>query len=267
MLCKGMSEPVIRVRQHGSMLTFAKIEGKSSPLNSIVGFSSKGSEYDAAIRFWLEYWKSAGVSFPDDLDPLMIKAMIAVESGCLGTNMRRFLRAGKRMLETQLEAIIHEEWEDKNMQIKFWDYILSHKKNSFFVLLSFLFAVCAVAGDPPIDRDFYRLPNGKWIWLEKTGWEKTRVALGIGKKRERNIVWSKEYESNDNRSWAYAYFVPLKKGKFAFDLDGKLEVGVATYDLGLLMIRDILIFTVEKDKLRLLREYGPYDMSADKSVF
>lgn len=40
----------------------------------------KGQEYDALIQFWLEYWKSEGVTFPKDLDPLMIKALISVES-------------------------------------------------------------------------------------------------------------------------------------------------------------------------------------------
>ena len=83
------------------MLTFEKTEARSSlaclkkifsiyfgiqrkkykPLNSIVGFPNSGSEFDAAIQYWLEYWRSEGVSVPDDLDPLMVKAMIAVESG------------------------------------------------------------------------------------------------------------------------------------------------------------------------------------------
>lgn len=40
----------------------------------------KGAEFDGPIQFWLEFWKDRGVSFPGDLDPLMIKAMIAVES-------------------------------------------------------------------------------------------------------------------------------------------------------------------------------------------
>ena len=156
------------------------------------------------------------------------------------------------------------------MLIKSWDSMRSRRKSNFAVIMAiFLWVVAAGAGDPPIDRDFLTLPGGKWVWLEKTGWEKTKVILGQGKKREKNAVWSKDYESNDDRSWAYAYFVHLKPGKFAFDIngDGKLEVGVATYDLGLLMTRDILIFTIEKDQMKLLREQGPYDMAADKSVF
>lgn len=60
---------------------FWNSQKKYKPLKPIIGFSDKGSEFDAAIQFWLEHWKSQGVSFPDDLDPLMVKAMIAVESG------------------------------------------------------------------------------------------------------------------------------------------------------------------------------------------
>lgn len=52
---------------------------KFSSLKPIVGFK-QGSEYDSLIQFWLHYWKSQGVAFPEDLDPLMIKALIAVES-------------------------------------------------------------------------------------------------------------------------------------------------------------------------------------------
>lgn len=156
------------------------------------------------------------------------------------------------------------------MRIKLWDSTRSRRKSNFLLILTtLLWAFAAHAGDPPIDRDFLRLPDGRWISLEKTGWEKTTVMLGHGKKCEKNTLWSKDYESNDDRSWAYAYFVHLKPGKLAYDIngDGRLEVGVATYDLGLLMVRDILIFTVGKDQMKLLREQGPYDLAADKSVF
>jgi hypothetical protein len=53
---------------------------KFLPLASILGFNQKGGEYDSAVQFWLDYWKSQGIKFPDDFDPLMIKALIALES-------------------------------------------------------------------------------------------------------------------------------------------------------------------------------------------
>ncbi len=155
------------------------------------------------------------------------------------------------------------------MSTKSWGSMKNLAKNKTLIILSFLLKTSIAAGDPPIERDFLKLPDGRWVWLHKTGWEKTNVILGQGKKREKNAIWSKNYESNDDRSWAYAYFVYLKPGKLAYDLDGngKLEVGVATYDLGLLMVRRILIFTVADDRLEFMREHGPYNMAADESVF
>lgn len=40
----------------------------------------RGNEYDSVIQFWLDYWKTQGVRFPQDIDPLMIKALISLES-------------------------------------------------------------------------------------------------------------------------------------------------------------------------------------------
>jgi hypothetical protein len=53
---------------------------KYSALNPIDGYGNKGADYDELIQFWLEYWKSEGIEFPEKLDPLLIKALIAVES-------------------------------------------------------------------------------------------------------------------------------------------------------------------------------------------
>lgn len=49
-------------------------------LNEIKGFEGLGAEFDPLIQFWLDYWKAQGIEFPKDLDPLIVKAMIAVES-------------------------------------------------------------------------------------------------------------------------------------------------------------------------------------------
>jgi hypothetical protein len=37
-------------------------------------------ELDSVIQFWLQYWQEAGLPFPKDLDPLLIKVIIAKES-------------------------------------------------------------------------------------------------------------------------------------------------------------------------------------------
>ena len=48
-------------------------------LNTIKGFPAN-SEIDPVIQFWMDYWRGQGLKFPDT-DPLIIKALIAVESG------------------------------------------------------------------------------------------------------------------------------------------------------------------------------------------
>ncbi len=53
---------------------------KYAALEEIKGFEGKGAEFDGLIQFWLDYWKSEGIIFPKELDPLLLKTMIAVES-------------------------------------------------------------------------------------------------------------------------------------------------------------------------------------------
>jgi hypothetical protein len=48
-------------------------------LGKVTGYPEH-PELDAVIQFWLNYWKEAGLPFPKDLDPFMIKVLIAVES-------------------------------------------------------------------------------------------------------------------------------------------------------------------------------------------
>ena len=47
-------------------------------LNKIKGYSDNG-QYDKLIQFWLQHWESKGL-IKDKIDPLLIKAIIAVES-------------------------------------------------------------------------------------------------------------------------------------------------------------------------------------------
>lgn len=49
-------------------------------LPTVTGFGSSGAEFDKAIQFWLDYWKSVGIPFPSKLDPLLVKCIIALES-------------------------------------------------------------------------------------------------------------------------------------------------------------------------------------------
>jgi hypothetical protein len=59
---------------------FWNSKNKYPLLKQIPGYP-QGDKYDELIQFWLDYWKTEGLKFPEDLDPLMVKALISVESG------------------------------------------------------------------------------------------------------------------------------------------------------------------------------------------
>ena len=49
-------------------------------LKKIKGFPQDKGQYDELVQFWIKYWKERGLT-EEDIDPLLIKAIIAVESG------------------------------------------------------------------------------------------------------------------------------------------------------------------------------------------
>lgn len=48
-------------------------------LKRIKGYPQDKGQYDMLIQFWLKYWKGEGL-INEDIDPLLVKAIIAVES-------------------------------------------------------------------------------------------------------------------------------------------------------------------------------------------
>ena len=58
---------------------FQNGKGNYKPIGKICGFDEY-EEVDPLIRFWLNYWESRGLSFPTDMEPKHVKALIAHES-------------------------------------------------------------------------------------------------------------------------------------------------------------------------------------------
>ncbi len=159
------------------------------------------------------------------------------------------------------------------MRMKFWPAMKKHVKRNR-LLISFLFVFLSTsticfAGDIPIERDFLRLPDQRWIWLEKIGWHSTRITLGKGKKSFKNKIWSKVYETDGERhTWAYAFFVRIKPEQFiTFDEDKNPQIAVSTYDMGNGVIRWAIIYRVRDDKLEVAKEVDGFNTAADGSVF
>lgn len=145
------------------------------------------------------------------------------------------------------------------------------KRSSFrallFLLIFFSHSIC-FAGDVPVDRDFLRLPDQRWIWLEKTGWHTTRIILGKGKKSFKNRIWSEVRETDGTHTWAYAFFVRIHPKQFiSFDEDKNPQVAVSTYDMGNNVIRYAIIYRVKADRLEMVREIPGFNAAADGSVF
>jgi hypothetical protein len=148
------------------------------------------------------------------------------------------------------------------------------RKNKFIILLicnlTFV-SLSTFGGDVPIDRDFLRLPDQRWVWLEKTGWHSTRITLGKGEQSFKNKIWSKTYQTGRDEkrhSWAYTFFIRVKPNQFIdFDVDKNPLVATSTYDMGNGVIRWAIIWRVKRDHLEIANEIDGYNVAADESVF
>ena len=152
------------------------------------------------------------------------------------------------------------------MRIRYCHAIRLHMIKNFLLSFFLISSFCTYA-DVPIDRDFLRLPDGKWIWLKKIDVHKTWVMLGKGKQSERNRIWSKFYETDGRRhTWSYAFFIRLKKNKFILhDPKGPL-VAISTYDMGNAMNRWAIIYRVLKNRLEIADEMDNFNVSADEPL-
>lgn len=77
-------------------------------LEEIKGFEGNGAEYDELIQFWLDYWKSQGIEFPDKLDPVI---SIALGTRLLGHKYSQ-LRNSKKKTLRQLIRNYHSRDEE-----------------------------------------------------------------------------------------------------------------------------------------------------------
>jgi hypothetical protein len=121
----------------------------------------------------------------------------------------------------------------------------------------------AINGYIPIDNTRIKLSNGTEVLTVRVSPTSHKVVL----KRKQKVLWERTFEEEYDRLWEYAFFVPIKKNHFSYDLnhDGKLKIAIATWDGGNAMDhRTALIFTVTNNSLeyygahKFNLEYGRY---------
>jgi hypothetical protein len=158
------------------------------------------------------------------------------------------------------------------MQKKFYSAPKKHGKLIKSLLLAIFIAIIpakSFAGDVPIDRNFMKLPDGRWVWLRKIGWHSTQVILGKGQKSPKNGIWSKVYETDGQRhSWAYAFFIKIKSGKFIIhEKPHDTKFAISTYDMGTGMLRWAIVYRVRNDQLEIAEEIDNFNVAADENLF
>lgn len=149
---------------------------------------------------------------------------------------------------------------------KRWNRFTGSLKNlGRLTLFACFFSNVAVAanGEMPIDDTGISLPDGRKIETIRCGGHCHCLVV----KRAKTILRKQCYEQEFNRLWDYAFFVPVKPGKYISDVDGdgNPEIGVATWDGGNNIInRYGLAFSLKGNKLvyfgrkKFNLEYGEY---------
>jgi hypothetical protein len=127
----------------------------------------------------------------------------------------------------------------------------------------------AKAGDVPIDRNFMKIPNGRWVWMRKIGVHETQMMLGKGAKSVRNAIWSRVYETDGERHvWCYAFFIKLKDDKFLIrDKENNYRFAISTYDFGTGMFRWAIVYRIKNDALEVVEEIKGFNVAADENLY
>lgn len=142
-------------------------------------------------------------------------------------------------------------------------YLKSLSSGILLVIMMAANSAIAVNGYIPLDKKHIRLTDGREIISLRTGDHSHQIVLRKGKK----VLWKKNFEEEYDRLWDHAFFIPIKKGHYSYDLnhDGILKIAIATWDGGNAMdYRTALIFTVKQNSLEYYSfkkfnlEYGRY---------
>ena len=106
----------------------------------------------------------------------------------------------------------------------------------------------AAHGKMPLDDTKIHLVDGRTIEAVRCGTHCHCLTVRSAQRALRKQCYQEEFD----RLWDYAFFVPIKPGKYVADIDGDgdPEIGVATWDGGNNIInRYALAFSIKGNKL------------------
>lgn len=132
-----------------------------------------------------------------------------------------------------------------------WNGFIRNLRNAGEVLAILMLmnaSVYAANGKMPIDDTQINLSDGRTIEAIRCGTHCHCLVIKMAKNELRKQCYQEEFD----RLWDYAFFVPIKPGKYFDDLneDGFPEVGIATWDGGNNIIhRYALAFSVKGNTL------------------
>jgi hypothetical protein len=148
-------------------------------------------------------------------------------------------------------------------QPKFFTKNLKRSGRSIPVLLLAVGSAYGANGKMPIDDTELKLTDGRMIEAVRCG----TLCHCLVVTRAKKILRKQCYEEEFDRLWNYAFFIPVKPGKYVTDVDGdgNPEIGIATWDGGNNIInRYGLAFSLKGNKLvyfgrkKFNLEYGEY---------
>jgi len=103
-------------------------EHNHTPIGIVKGFNEY-PELDSVIRFWLNFWKEQGLTFPEDMSPFIIKVIIAKESSFRPNIRTRDLKSSATGLMQILQSTLYrlEGIPDNRKRIEVRDHYLQLK--------------------------------------------------------------------------------------------------------------------------------------------
>lgn len=152
-------------------------------LGTVKGYDEH-PELDSVIQFWLNYWKEAGLLFPKDLDPFLIKVIIAIESSFrihIRTKIPGSSATGLMQLTNSTREFLNGETPDSryNLRDNFLDLEMEDLKDPVINIAAGIRWLGHKYAKPPkkLKRNLFNMIRGYYNWDKGESYAKKVLAL------------------------------------------------------------------------------------------